>query len=146
MGTISGHGQAKILKRQHWGKKLTGALLFFHNTHTRKGVSTRVASHPGSSLFLTLGTRLIYRPRVLGSVLSGGGGEGAGERLSYFPKGQLAIILEDLIHTLLSYPRWSFGVFLWELFTLGKLASSSSSFFVVVIPFTSMMLDQFLKS
>ena len=81
-----------------------------------------------------VGTRLIYRPRVLGSVFSGGEGEGAGERLSHFPKGQLVTILEDFItyiYTLSSYPRWSFGVFLWELFTLGKLASSSSSFFLL---------------
>ena len=83
-----------------------------------------------------VGTRLIYRPRVLGSVFSGGEGEGAGERLSHFSKGKLVTILEDLItyiYTLSSYPRWSFGVFLWELFTLGKLASSSSSFFFCCI-------------
>ena len=70
---------------------------FFHNSHTRKCVSTRAASFLGSSLFVTVGTRWIYRPRVLGSVFSGGEGEGAGERLSYFPKGQLVTILEDLI-------------------------------------------------
>lgn len=125
----------KFLKGNIGEKINWSPTFFFHNSHTRKCVSTRAASFLGSSLFVTVGTRWIYRPRVLGSVFSGGEREGAGERLSYFPKGQLVTILEDLItyiYTLLSYARWSFGVFLWELFTLGKLASSSSSSFLLL--------------